>query len=113
MLGAALGHVCAFLEDLQLKAMSGKMHKLEVEDREKMLNYAGMEREASFLQEILHLEELVVGFTKEKREVESELKGVQEKAEANDKKLVDLGHRWEGLFSGFARVYFIVLVSLF
>ena len=34
MLGASLAHVCAFLEDLQLNAMSGKMHKLEVEDRE-------------------------------------------------------------------------------
>lgn len=41
------------------------------------------ERESTFLQEILHLEELVVQFTNEKRDVETELKSVTRTAEVN------------------------------
>ncbi|CAD7941247.1 unnamed protein product [Amoebophrya sp. A25] len=73
MLGFPLQHICVYLEQLQLRAMQSKIAKLEAEDREKVLNYAGMEREAGFLKEILQLEELLVQFTVDKQETEGEL----------------------------------------
>ncbi|CAD7956083.1 unnamed protein product [Amoebophrya sp. A120] len=51
MLGFPLQHICIYLEMLQLGTMQAKMAKLEGEDKEKVLNHAGMEREAGYRDE--------------------------------------------------------------
>eukprot|EP00392_Amoebophrya_sp_AT5.2_P009329 g9357.t1 len=93
MLGFPLQHVCGYLEFLQIGAMQSKIAKLEAEDKEKILNHAGMEREAGFLKEVLQLEEQLVQFTVDKEDTGAELDRYLDATGKLEKGIAEMEHK--------------------